>query len=136
MLRDATAFSSFTVDDVPRAKEFYGTTLGLEVTDAALGVEGADVPAGLDIHLGAGTRVGIYPKPDHQPATFTVLSFPVDDVDKAVDRLVEAGVTMQRYDGFGQDDRGVARGDVGPAIAWFTDPAGNVLAVLEQDEDD
>ena len=93
------------------------------------------MPGGLlALHLGGGGEVMIYPKPDYQPATFTVLSFPVADLDAAVDRLVDAGVTMQRYDGFDQDDRGIARGDVGPAIAWFTDPAGNVLAVLEESE--
>lgn len=130
MFGTSPAFASFAVDDIDAARTFYSETLGLTVEDLPM-------PGGLlNLQLGGGGSVMVYPKPDHTPATFTVLSFPVDDVDKAVDRLVEAGVTMEKYDGFGQDDKGVARGDVGPAIAWFTDPAGNVLAVLEQDEDD
>jgi predicted enzyme related to lactoylglutathione lyase len=130
MFGTSPAFASFAVDDIDAARTFYSETLGLTVEELPM-------PGGLlNLQLGGGGSVMIYPKPDFQPATFTVLSFPVDDVDKAVDRLVEAGVTMEKYDGFGQDDKGIARGDVGPAIAWFTDPAGNVLAVLEQDEDD
>ena len=130
MFSTSPAFSSFAVDDIDAARTFYSETLGLTVEELPM-------PGGLlNLQLGGGGSVMVYPKPDHTPATFTVLSFPVDDVDKAVDRLVEAGVTMEKYDGFGQDDKGIARGDVGPAIAWFTDPAGNVLAVLEQDEDD
>jgi predicted enzyme related to lactoylglutathione lyase len=130
MFGTSPAFASFAVDDIDAARTFYSETLGLTVEDLPM-------PGGLlNLQLGGGGNVMVYPKPDYTPATFTVLSFPVDDVDKAVDQLTEAGVTMQRYDGFGQDEKGVARGDVGPAIAWFTDPAGNVLAVLEQDEDD
>jgi predicted enzyme related to lactoylglutathione lyase len=130
MFGTSPAFASFAVDDIDSARTFYSETLGLTVEELPM-------PGGLlNLQLGGGGSVMVYPKPDHTPATFTVLSFPVDDVDKAVDRLVEAGVTMEKYDGFGQDDKGIARGDVGPAIAWFTDPAGNVLAVLEQDEDD
>jgi catechol 2,3-dioxygenase-like lactoylglutathione lyase family enzyme len=91
MLKDAKAFPGFAVDDVPRAKEFYGTTLGLEVADAPLGVEGADVPAGLELRLGSGTRVMVYPKPDHTPATFTILNFLVDDIQRAVDELTAGG---------------------------------------------
>ena len=109
MLRDATVFSSFTVDDVRRAKEFYGTTLGLEVTDATLGVEGADVPAGLDIHLGAGVRIGIYPKPDHVPATFTILNFAVPDIDRAVDELTARGVRFEQYEMPKTDAKGIHR---------------------------
>jgi predicted enzyme related to lactoylglutathione lyase len=130
MFGTSPAFASFAVDDIDAARTFYSETLGLTVEELPM-------PGGLlNLQLGGGGSVMVYPKPDYTPATFTVLSFPVDDVDKAVDRLVEAGVTMEKYDGFGQDDKGIARGDVGPAIAWFTDPAGNVLAVLEQDEDD
>ena len=130
MFGTSPAFASFAVDDIDAARTFYSETLGLTVEDVPM-------PGGLlNLQLGGGGNVMVYPKPDYTPATFTVLSFPVDDVDKAVDQLTEAGVTMQRYEGFGQDEKGVARGDVGPAIAWFTDPAGNVLAVLEQDEDD
>ena len=130
MFGTSPAFASFAVDDIDAARTFYSETLGLTVEDLPM-------PGGLlNLQLGGGGNVMVYPKPDYTPATFTVLSFPVDDVDKAVDQLTAAGVAMQRYEGFGQDDKGVARGDVGPAIAWFTDPAGNVLAVLEQDEDD
>ncbi|HTE74272.1 MAG TPA: VOC family protein [Actinomycetes bacterium] len=130
MFGTSPAFASFAVDDIDAARTFYSETLGLTVEDLPM-------PGGLlNLQLGGGGNVMVYPKPDHTPATFTVLSFPVDDVDKAVDQLTAAGVPMQRYDGFGQDEKGVARGDLGPAIAWFTDPAGNVLAVLEQDEDD
>jgi hypothetical protein len=91
----------------------------------------------IGIEVGGGTSVMVYPKPDYVPATYTVLSFPVADLEAAVDELVAKGVTMQRYDdtipGFEQDERGIARGPVGPAIAWFTDPAGNILAVLDQE---
>ena len=132
MLRDATAFSSFTVDDVPLAKEFYGTMLGLEVTDAALGVEGADVPAGLDIHLGAGTRVGIYPKPDHVPATFTILNFIVPDIDRAVDELTARGVRFEHYEVPKTDARGIHRTPEVHPVAWFRDPAGNILSIVQE----
>jgi hypothetical protein len=86
---------------------------------------------GLGLHLSGGGEVFIYPKEDHRPATFTVLNFPVDDIEAAVDRLAAAGVTFERYEGFGQDEKGIARPGEGPPIAWFTDPAGNILSVLE-----
>jgi predicted enzyme related to lactoylglutathione lyase len=121
MLRDSRAFSGFSSNDIPKAKEFYGQTLGLEVTEEN---------EMLTLHLAGGGRVLIYPKDDHEPASFTVLNFPVADVDAAVDSLTKAGVAFERYDGMNQDERGVMR-DQGPAIAWFKDPAGNVLAVLE-----
>ena len=124
MFNDAEAFSGFAVDDIARAKQFYGETLGLRVTE-----EGPDMPM-LLLHVGGGTPVLIYPKPDHEPATFTVLNFPVDDVEAAVDQLVERGVELERYEGAPQDDKGIMRGN-GPDIAWFTDPAGNVLSVLK-----
>lgn len=126
MLASSPAFSSFAVDDVGAARTFYGQTLGLAVEDLPM--------AGglLTLRLTGGGTVMIYPKPDYTPATYTVLSFPVDDLDAAVDHLTSAGVTMARYDGFHQDDKGIARESGGPAIAWFTDPAGNILAVLEQ----
>jgi catechol 2,3-dioxygenase-like lactoylglutathione lyase family enzyme len=122
MLKESKAFSTFAVDDVAKAKQFYGETLGLDVKEEM---------DGLALQLGGGTTVFVYPKPDHAPAVFTVLNFPVDDVEQAVERLTAAGVTFERYDGFDQDEKGIARGDEGPTIAWFTDPAGNVLSVLE-----
>jgi predicted enzyme related to lactoylglutathione lyase len=130
MFDSTKAFSSFAVDDTTAAKAFYGDTLGLTVKD--LGMGGL-----IGIELGGGTDVMVYPKPDFVPATYTVLSFPVADLEAAVDELVAKGVAIQRYDdtipGFEQDERGIARGPVGPAIAWFTDPAGNILAVLDQE---
>ena len=126
MIDSAKAFSSFAVPDTAAARTFYESALGLTVED--LGMGGL-----LGLTIGGG-RVMVYPKPDHTPATYTVLSFPVDDLDKAVDELVAAGVTMERYDGFEQDDRGIARDSGGPAIAWFKDPAGNIFAVIEQSE--
>ena len=122
MLKESKAFSTFAVDDVPKAKQFYGETLGLDVKDEM---------DGLALQLAGGSSVFIYPKPDHTPATFTVLNFPVDDVEQAVDRLTAAGVAFEQYEGFDQDEKGIARIEEGPAIAWFTDPAGNILSVLE-----
>ena len=122
MLKESKAFSTFAVDDVPKAKQFYGETLGLAVREEM---------DGLVLELAGGTSVYVYPKPDHEPAVFTVLNFPVDDVAQAVDRLTAAGITFERYDGFDQDEQGIARMDQGPVIAWFTDPAGNILSVLE-----
>jgi catechol 2,3-dioxygenase-like lactoylglutathione lyase family enzyme len=121
MFADTKAFSGFAVPDVEQAKEFYGTTLGIRVTDE----NGL-----LTLHLAGGERPTlIYPKPDHEPANYTILNFQVEDVEKAVDGLVERGVEMERYEGFDQDEKGIARGQ-GPDIAWFKDPAGNILAVL------
>jgi catechol 2,3-dioxygenase-like lactoylglutathione lyase family enzyme len=133
MLKDAKAFSGFAVDDVPRAKEFYGTTLGLEVADAALGVEGADVPAGLEIRLGSGARVLVYPKPDHEPATFTILNFLVEDIERAVDELTARGVRFERYETAPKTDaRGIHRTPEVRPVAWFRDPAGNILSIIEE----
>ena len=125
MFASSPAFSSFAVDDTAKARSFYADTLGLQVED--LGMGGL-----LGLRLAGGGQVMVYPKPDFEPSTYTVLSFPVADLDKAVDDLVAAGVTMERYDGFDQDDRGIARDSGGPAIAWFKDPAGNIFAVLDQ----
>jgi predicted enzyme related to lactoylglutathione lyase len=122
MFGDTPAFSGFAVDDVEAARTFYGETLGLDVTDGPMGV--------LNVRLAGGASVMIYPKPDFTPATYTILNFQVDDVDAAVDELTSRGIEMQRYDGFDQDDKGIMRGN-GPDIAWFTDPAGNVVAVLK-----
>jgi len=124
MFNKTKAFSGFSADDIAAAKEFYGETLGLDVTEE-YGM--------LTLHIDQGGDIMIYPKEDHTPATFTILNFPVVDVDEAVDQLSERGVTFERYEGFEQDEKGVARGDQGPAIAWFTDPAGNILSVLETD---
>jgi catechol 2,3-dioxygenase-like lactoylglutathione lyase family enzyme len=122
MLEAAKAFSGFSVDDLDGAKHFYGETLGLSVSEN---------PAGLELQLGGGGSVFVYPKPNHEPATFTILNFSVANIEEAVDELTAAGVRFERYDGMEQDDRGIARGG-GPNIAWFKDPAGNILSVLEQ----
>ena len=123
MLTDSAAFSGFAVPDVAAARRFYADTLGLRVdVDEAMG-------GMLTLHLGGGTDVLVYPKPDHTPASYTVLNFPVDDVGRVVEELTARGVRFERYEGFEQDDLGVARGQ-GPDIAWFTDPAGNIMSVL------
>lgn len=126
MFATSHAFSGFSVNDLDAAKKFYGGVLGLNVEDNEMGL--------LDLHLATGGLVIIYPKDNHEPATFTILNFPVDDIDEAVDALVAAGVTFERYEGMEQDEKGVSRGlatGQGPDIAWFTDPAGNILSVLE-----
>jgi catechol 2,3-dioxygenase-like lactoylglutathione lyase family enzyme len=124
MFEKSKAFSGFSVNDTQKAKEFYGRTLGLEVSES----NGL-----LKLHLASGTTVLIYPKPNHTPATFTILNFPVDNVDKAVDELTKRGVRFEIYNqpNLKTDERGVFRGE-GPVIAWFKDPAGNILSVLEQ----
>jgi catechol 2,3-dioxygenase-like lactoylglutathione lyase family enzyme len=121
MLKDSHAFSGFSSNDIPKAREFYGQTLGLEVTEEN---------GMLTLNLAGGGKVLIYPKDNHEPASFTVLNFPVKDIDAAVDGLTKAGVEFERYEGAGQDERGIAR-EYPPPIAWFKDPAGNILAVLE-----
>ena len=122
MLADSKAFSGFAVPDIDEARRFYGETLGLNV-------ELMEGPRLLTLHLAGDRPVMIYPKPDFEPATYTILNFPVDDVEAAVDELSARGVQFERYDGFDQDEKGIARGN-GPDIAWFKDPAGNVLSVL------
>jgi predicted enzyme related to lactoylglutathione lyase len=122
MFRESRAFSGFSSNDIPKTKEFYATTLGVEVTEEN-GI--------LTLHLGGGSTVLIYPKPNHEPATFTVLNFPVGDIEKAVDNLTKAGVKLERYAGFNQDKRGIMRDAGSPPIAWFKDPAGNILSVLQ-----
>jgi len=123
MLTESKAFSGFAVDDLDAAKTFYGETLGLrtEVLDEGGGL--------MEIHLAGGRDVFVYAKPDHAPANYTILNFPVDDIDAAVDELTGAGVRFERYDGFDQDEKGIPRGT--PQIAWFTDPAGNILSVMQ-----
>lgn len=122
MLTSTKAFSGFAVPDVDAARRFYGDTLGLEVSEE----HGL-----LTLHLAGGHDVLVYPKPDHSPASFTILNFAVGDIDATVDELAGTGVEFERYDGFEHDERGVVRAEGGPPIAWFTDPAGNILAVLE-----
>jgi catechol 2,3-dioxygenase-like lactoylglutathione lyase family enzyme len=123
MFENTRAFSAFAVDDVPEAKQFYSETLGLRVSEE-YGM--------LSLHIAGEWDILVYPKPDHTPASFTILNFPVDDIDEAVDELTERGVRFERYDGLEQDEKGIFRGG-GPYIAWFKDPAGNVLSVLQQD---
>jgi predicted enzyme related to lactoylglutathione lyase len=127
MFADTKAFNSFAVDDIDKAREFYGEMLGVktEVYDEENGL--------LALHLAGGRDTLVYLKPDFTAATYTVLNFPVADVEKAVDELEARGVRFERYDGFEQDEKGIARGP-GPNIAWFKDPAGNILAVLEDAE--
>ena len=124
MFKDTKAFSGFSVDDLQRAKAFYGETLGLEVSEAN------DL---LELRLAGGATVFVYPKPNHVPATFTILNFPVADVEEAVDELTKRGVRFEIYDegDLKTDERGISRGE-GPRIAWFKDPAGNILSVVEE----
>jgi predicted enzyme related to lactoylglutathione lyase len=124
MLSNAKATSGFAVPDTEEAKRFYGETLGLDV--AVLDEENGVMALKL-----AGGDVFVYRKPDFEPATYTILNFEVDDIESAVDDLTARGISVERYDGFEQDEKGIARGP-GPAIAWFKDPAGNILSVLRQ----
>lgn len=128
MFQNSKAFSGFSVNDLQKAKEFYGKTLGLDVRE-----EGK---MGLTIHIAGGNFIFVYPKENHQPATFTILNFPVDDIDKAVEDLKARGVKFEHYTGELQtDEKGILRGrsiGMGPDIAWFKDPADNVLSVLQE----
>jgi catechol 2,3-dioxygenase-like lactoylglutathione lyase family enzyme len=126
MFENTKAYSGFAVDDLQKARQFYGETLGLRtsVLDEEHGL--------MSIHLAGDRETLVYVKPDFTPATYTILNFSVDDVDNAVDELTSRGVSFERYDEFEQDEKGIARGP-GPNIAWFKDPAGNVLSVLEED---
>jgi catechol 2,3-dioxygenase-like lactoylglutathione lyase family enzyme len=127
MLAQSKAFSGFAVDDLEQAREFYGDTLGLEV-------ELIDDPGLLNIQLAGDRATLVYPKPDFEPATYTILNFPVDEVEATVDELTSRGVSFERYEGMEQDEKGISRAAGGPEIAWFRDPAGNILAVLEKTE--
>ena len=122
MFTNTKAFSGFAVDDVDKAREFYGDTLGLN-TSVENGL--------LTLHIAGERPTLVYPRPGHKPAEYTILNFPVEDIEAAVDELVARGVEFERYEGFDQDDRGIHR--VGPPIAWFKDPAGNVLSVIQLD---
>ena len=125
MLKDNRTFSSFSSNDIPAAKQFYAETLGLEVEEQM---------GGLALHHGGGADTFVYPKDDHTPATHTVLNFRVDDIEDAVDRLTAAGVGFEQYEGeLATDEKGIARGpEGGPSIAWFKDPAGNILSVIQE----
>ncbi|MGN6212251.1 VOC family protein [Parafilimonas sp.] len=124
MFKHTKAFSGFSVNDIQKAKEFYGNVLGLEIKEGIMGI--------LELHIEGNNPVIVYPKPNHEPATFTILNFPVDNVDKAVDALIEKGVVFEQYGGdIKTDEKGISRDNGGPHIAWFKDPAGNILSVLE-----
>lgn len=127
MFKNTKAFSGFSVNNMQKAKEFYNGTLGIEVSENDMGI--------MTLKLAGGTDVIIYPKPNHEPATFTILNFAVTDVEKTVDDLTKAGVKFEHYD-FGDiktDEKGIMRGNgMGPDIAWFKDPAGNILSVLKE----
>jgi predicted enzyme related to lactoylglutathione lyase len=120
MFEHTRAFSGFSVDDIPKAKQFYGETLGIPVSEE-YGM--------LRLHIAGDRDTLIYPKPDHAPATYTILNFPVDDIDSAVDQLAARGIQFESFEG--ADEKGIMRGR-GPAIAWFKDPAGNILSVLQE----
>ena len=121
MFKDTPAFSGFSVDDIAKAKAFYNEVLGLEVSEDH---------GMMNLHLAGGRRILIYPKANHTPATYTILNFPVKDVDQTVDALTKRGVQFEHYSDVGTDAKGVMRGQ-GPTIAWFKDPAGNILSVLD-----
>src|SRR5712692_8549048 len=120
MFKDVRAFSGFSTNDIPKTKEFYSNTLGLEVTEE-YGM--------LRLHLATGAEILIYPKEDHVPATYTILNFQVDDIEKSTEELIARGVAFEHYPG--TDEKGIQRGG-GPLIAWFKDPAGNILSVLQE----
>jgi predicted enzyme related to lactoylglutathione lyase len=125
MFKDTKAFSGFSVSDQAAAKKFYSQTLGLDVSEDSMG---------LKLKIGGGNDIFVYPKEDHTPASYTILNFPVDDIDQAVDALANKGVTFEHYENM-TDEKGIARGiahHMGPDIAWFKDPSGNILAVLQQ----
>lgn len=126
MLQAEEAFSGFSVDDLDVAKSFYRDTLGLSVDDRHQDV------GMIMLQVAGGKGIFVYGKEGHQPATYTVLNFAVDDVEREVDELAERGVEFERYEGFTQDDRGICRDEEMPVIAWFTDPAKNVIAIIEK----
>jgi catechol 2,3-dioxygenase-like lactoylglutathione lyase family enzyme len=124
--KPTTAFSGFSVDDIAKAKKFYTGTLGLQVDELK--------DMGLTLHLPGGSNAFVYPKEDHQPATFTILNFVVDNIDEAMEELADNGVQFEHYKDMPQDEKGIVRGlsnDMGPDIAWFKDPAGNILSILQ-----
>ena len=125
MFRHLNAFSGFSVNDIEKAKKFYGGVLNLEASDGEMGT--------LELDIGGGAKVMVYPKPDHVPATYTILNFPVENIEEAVDELSKSGVTFEHYEqeGIRTDEKGICR-EGGPLIAWFKDPAGNILSVIEE----
>jgi len=125
MFTQTKAFSGFSSDNIEKAKTFYGGTLGLVVKDGPMGI--------LELHIEGSTPIIIYPKPNHVAATFTILNFPVTDIDEAVDTLIKKGIVFEQYGGeINTDEKGVSRNNGGPAIAWFKDPAGNILSVIQR----
>jgi predicted enzyme related to lactoylglutathione lyase len=125
MVTESKPFSSFSVNDLQKAKAFYQEVLGLEVADNPMGV--------IELKLDGESKILVYPKPNHTPATFTVLNFPVMNIDQAVDQLIQKGVSFEQYEGQIQtDEKGISRGNGGPNIAWFKDPAGNIFSVIEK----
>lgn len=128
MFKNTKAFSGFSVNDILKAKEFYSKILGIEVKDNPMGL--------IELHIAGGNYIIVYPKPNHEPATFTILNFPVKNIDEAVDELTSKGIVFEQYEGqIKTDKKGISRsGDVskGPNVAWFKDPAGNILSVIEQ----
>lgn len=129
MFKDSKAFSSFSVNDSEKAKEFYGKTLGLEVTGVP------EMEGLLNVNISGSNSLMVYPKPNHEPATFTVLNFPVKNVEKAVDELTKKGVKFEKYDDpqIKTNEKGIAGGEDRPKIAWFKDPSGNILALIEEE---
>lgn len=130
MLKQAKAFSSFSVDNIDKAREFYAEVLALEVDNVDMDSGGAVYPL-LSVHIDGDTTVMLYPKPDHTPATFTVLNFRVENIDATVDALITKGIRFEQYGGdIATDAKGICRN--GPLIAWFRDPAGNILSLLQE----
>lgn len=125
MLKNSKGFSSFAVNDIPKAKDFYQNRLGLTVKDNPMGL--------IELEILGSSNILVYPKPNHQPATFTVLNFPVNDIDAAVDTLIDKGIIFEQYDEeyLKTDEKGISKDNGGPSIAWFKDPAGNILSVIE-----
>jgi len=125
MFKNTKAFSGFSVNDMPKAKQFYGEILGLKIIENPMGI--------IELEIAGGSRVIVYPKPNHVPATYTVLNFPVTDIEEAVDKLTSLGVKFEQYGGeIKTDEKGICRNPNGPAIAWFKDPAGNILSVIQE----
>ena len=125
MLKNSKAFSGFSVNDIEKAKKFYSEVLGLEVKDNPMGL--------IELHIEGSNSIIVYPKPNHEPATFTILNFPVSDIEKTVDELISKGITFEQYGGdIKTNEKGISSNPVGPKIAWLKDPAGNILSVLQE----